>query len=174
MENNLLYDSKGASKKLLTFYIILAFTCIALGIGSFMLSNAKYDSETVTSGFVDSDGNFHVTNTGTLGGGDMLTKDGKQMFRILGFICIALSFMLFSMRNSYRRCWVKIYEDHIEGQAFSYGKQKNQFYCAASDIQSTILSNFNIVLQLPSTKYVLVCEDLKKANDVLQTLIRKN
>lgn len=173
MEKNLLYESKGANKKLLTLYIALAIICLILSVFCLTTSNAKHKTSKITTGYTTSDGTFHSTNSGYIGGGDVLSKEGKQMFRILSIACIICSIALFSMYNSYRHCWVKIYSDHIEGQAFSLGKHNNQFSFSVSDIQSITVSSFNILLQLSTQKYILVFEDLNKANEVLQSLIHK-
>lgn len=171
MEKNLLYESKGASKKFLKFYITLAIICLILSVVCLTISNAKYKSYKTTTGYTTSDGTFHGINSGYMGGGDVLSTEGKQMFRILSIACVICSIALFSIYNRYRHCWVKIYSDHIEGQALSIGKHNNQFSFFVSDIQSITVSGFNILLQLSTKNYILVFEDPNKANEILQSLI---
>ena len=172
MGSKLLYESKGGKKTLMIIYLVLALLCFGVSVGSFSMVNAKNKSSKFTTGYYDQNGNFNRTSSGKLGGRDKFSQSGKWMLRTSGMIFAGLGVVLVVTYSSYRRCWLKIYEDHVEGLAFAFGPQKNEFYCKTSDIQGTILTNSEITLQLPSMKYTLVCDDLKHANDVLQMIIR--
>lgn len=167
---NLLYQSNGAKRSISILYGILAVFLLAISIGCFVAKNAKYEASPVRTGYQDSNGNIVWSSkpSGYIGGGDVLTKDGKEAALVCGIICLSMGCGLLCYAILFgimlRRCWLKVYSDHVESYA---GLMNDYVHCAHKQIQSVQMFKNGIVLTTGGTKRKIMCKEPQKAFDIV-------
>lgn len=162
----LIYESKGCSGRQMggmIFFLILAIVGACMCFG---LRNARYQSSTVSSGYI-TDGVYHETSVGHLGGGFKFNSEGRQMLLIIGVFALAAAVFFAEYLIGMYRCWVKVYENHVEGQGFTIGFTKSQFYFAVSEITAVDMQYKYVVVSKGKARYLLMCRDQRELFELL-------
>lgn len=153
MESELLYESKGAKTKLILIEVICGVFFLAIAIWLFALSGMKHEGIRVSVG----------GRTGTLGGGALFSEEMQNTLRILGFLILLAAAFVLEFAIAMKRCWLRVYADHVEGLIFRYGFQKNQFHLPYTDVHSVQLLQNAIQIQAGGKSYKVFCQDEQKA-----------
>lgn len=162
----LIYESKGCSKMQMggvIFFLLLAIVGACMCFG---LRNAKYKSSTVSSGYI-TDGVYHETSVGYLGGGFKFNSEGRQMLLIMGVIALGTAMLFAEYLIGMSRCWVKVYENHVEGQNFIIGFIKSQFYFTIQEITAVDMQYKFVVVSKGKARYLLLCQDQRELFELL-------
>lgn len=165
-QNSLLYESKGCNQSQMVGMTAMLIISVLCAIMCFGLTGARHPSSGVSFGYY-SNGVYHETETGSIGGGAVFNSDGKKMLMILGSVMIGTACLFAQYLVGMNRCWVKIYKDHIEGQGYILGFNKNQFYCTFSEISEVLIQGKFIVITAGKTRHLLVCREQRAAFDLL-------
>lgn len=139
MENKVLYESKGCQNARIIVLIICDIIIIIVAIFWFWLSGAKR----------------------TIRGGYMFSEEGRTKLHILGWVCLVLSVFGFDTIVGMMRCWIKIYQDHIEAQVMTLGIKKNVVHLFYNQINFVQIEGYSVNVIVEGKKIKLICKDTK-------------
>lgn len=147
------------------FFIILAIILFAVSAGFFVLRGAKNEKTTIRSGYQNSSGEI-VWSDERSGYIDsqayVLNEDARQAVLICGCVGLILAFFFLSGGIATKRCCLKMYETHIEGQGFSFAVKKQKFNLPYENIES-ISCMKNMLIIKSGVQYTVLCSDAETA-----------
>ncbi len=142
MQNgNLLYESKGCPKKQIIKHILNIIILLVLAVASIIVS-VKLSEKIPFIGF-------------------------GAFLSIIFIMCEVFPIIRFSRKTE---CWIRIYDNHIEGKAYKLGNTKN-FSLFYNQIQSVQINNEFIVLFVGGKKYKMLCKDQENAFSIINNCI---
>lgn len=141
--NNLLYESKDCPKSQMIKHILNIIILLVLAVVSIIVSVKL--SETVPF----------------IGFGAFLS--------IIFIMCEVFQIIRLSRKTE---CWIKIYEDHIEGKAYRIGKTK-AFSLFYNQIQTVQIDKDFIALFVGIRKYKMLCKDNQTAFSIINSCMAK-
>ena len=125
-----IYEIKGMPKKMKRFFSFLM--CIIYALGAGVLIVAFTAKEYTGLGGYQSENTLHISNSGGISSGQ------RTILYVMGFCFLLLGSMLAGIVRSSKRCYLKIFENHVEGNV-AYGMFSKSFgikYDEISDISS--------------------------------------
>lgn len=92
---------------------------------------------------------------------------------ILTYVCFFLGGLYISFFLGSSKCWIKIYDDHIEGQTVGVWRRKETFSLALERISSVTQDDRQrqVVLRADGTTFKVVCRDQRKTFQVIDQLM---
>lgn len=164
MENGLVYESKGYKKGVVILAIAAAIICFCVSISDFASINKK--SEGI--------GMMIDSREITIGGGrDAYSKEEKQTMLLLGITFLLLSILMLDVAIGLNKCWIKIYQDHLEGQAFTLSwLNKSIDYLRKEQMQSIQIQGQALIIIAGGQKKTFMCNDPNKALDAVNKILR--
>lgn len=122
----IIYESKGMPKKMKRCLSILM--CIILLLGVVVLIMAFTAKEYSGWGGYQSGTNLYVSHSGGI------TDDQRTFLYIAGFLALIITGFLFDVLRSGKKCYLKICEDHVEGNV-SYWRLSKSFHLTYGQIR---------------------------------------
>lgn len=172
----LLYESKGCRKSQRARCIVPAIILVMIGIVFIVMSQAKHEVHEVVSGsgYMEN-GVYHQTSgkKGYMGGGDMFPEEVKTMLTVMGVISVLGAALSIDTLIGMNRCWIKIYQDRVEGQTFKMGVKKEIIDCAYPQIQSVQMEKDFLILNTGGRKLKLLSHDNKRSFELINQFLRR-
>lgn len=163
----------GGNKVRAFVLIFLALVVLICSIVILSMRNKTQGTTTIDFGYVDGSGSFHASSSESFGGGYYFNEEGRQLLLYMflgGLVGIAL---LIDMAIGFLRCSLDVYDDHIEGMAFSLGFGKRRFYILYPALNSAEQISGGIVLNSGGQRLRVFCTDAKKAFSDINTSKRE-
>lgn len=174
----LLFQSNGIAKKLQLLILICAVLVFASGVGFIAISQAQHERVGVTDGYMDSDGEYHIVNSGYLGGGDVFTEEGQETLIATGSVLIIVGVLFLLFLVCVRKNRFYIYENHIDSVQFAFWIKFSVRleYNQISDVQLIkIMGASNLLLISNGTRNsVPIAEDAERAYALIRERIKKD
>ena len=69
-----------------------------------------------------------------------------------------------------KRCWIKIYQEHLEGQVFTLRINKSTVYLEKEQIQSVQAQGIYLIVTAGGKKNKFICQDQKQALEAVNKI----
>lgn len=162
----LLYESKGAPIIRVGALAVCVIILVVAAVYFWVLSGSK--TKQVPIGSIS--GGRYVEE-GYIGGGYVFTEEGRRNLQILGCVAMISAGVFFDILIGMKRCWTKIYSNHIEAQAVSYGFNKNIARIFYHQINAVQIQGFTIRIVAGGQKIRLICRDTNQAFELINQRI---
>lgn len=153
----LLYESKGAPIIRVGALAVCVIILVVAAVYFWVLSGSKTKQVPMAGGY--------------FGGGYIFTEEGRRRLQILGCVAMISAGVFFDILIGMKRCWTKIYSNHIEAQAVSYGFNKNIARIFYHQINTVQIQGFTIRIVAGGQKIRLICRDSNHAFELINQRI---
>lgn len=173
---NVLYKAKGLQKSHNTIMTVMIVISAILEIVLMIMSQAKQEALNAT--VVTSSG--YTVSSGTLGGGYVLSEDGRNFMMGIGIVLIVIALLSIETLVLSNKSYITVFDSRVEGMQyaafiFCVKKPINVAYDKIKDVQyikaQNALSTDKIVLHTGYDKLIIVVKDCEKAYQIIKEKI---
>ena len=163
----LLYETRGGDKRRAAVLVVAAVILVVVAVSLLAARGARSEGLSVGIGYLDDGGAFRQVSGGVAGRGDLFDEGAKQMFLVMGVVFLVAGAFAVDCAVGMSRCWMKIYEGHVEGRSYSLGWSRGAFYSPRGQIQAVEVRGGGIRMNIGGRKVTVLCRDPQEAFRVL-------
>ena len=155
----LLFESRGKLTKRAIALIIFAILMFVFA-GALFLRSSEI-------------GGYHLSIGSGLFGSSLSVRNEKREAEIFALILLFVGAFLADLAIGESRCWVRVYNDHVEGRPIHLGLRQVTFSLPIQEISSVFMDEqkVRVVFQTKGTAYKVSCAEYRKVFHLVDQLI---
>lgn len=157
----LLYESKGAPTRATTSFVLGGIFLPICGLFFIIIANMKRNGLYISTGH----------NSGYIGGGYMISEEGRMTFTVIGICVIVLGVIFLFSLIPVSKTTFQIFERHIEGMYYLPILGiciRRDYYYNFNQIMGVQIDNFVIILHTTMGTKRIALKNRERAREVFQ------